>query len=410
MSFSFNRTQKVLITVFVLISMLATAVYAQQQKPFSVTTITSVPHIMPGDRDIGLEFILQNNENVAIDNIKIYLYLRSPFSASIPPNNKLGELSYPGYLISSGGQGDEYTEYFNIDSQGSHKTFFRLDIDREAAYGLYDLPYTITYGNNKEYSGKITLSINGNTLIEVKNVEMSNGSKVEPGDSFKINVTFENVGDNEIKWLKLSLIPSNKVIIPLSSAAEHIFKNITSLMKAESEFDFSLEKNAPIQNYPIDLILNYMDERGIEYNETKLIGIEAQGRALLDIAKKITDPTRIEENNPFTLTLKIENTGTGDAKGVTASLESSIEGDTIAYLGEIKRDDYSNALFTLNAAGSGKTSGILHLSYEDDFGRHEIKKDLILLINPSERPNLLPVLIMIIAIAAIVFLWIRRRK
>ncbi len=398
------------VVLFVLISTLVTTVYAQQIEPFKVTTITSVPHIMPGDRNIELEFILQNNENLPINNIKIYLFLRYPFSASLSPNNKLGEISYPGYLISSEGSGNEYTPYFNIDSQSSHKTFFKLDVDRNAAYGLYDLPYTILYENNKQYSGKITLPVNGNTLIDVKNVKMSNGSQIEPGDSFKINITLANVGDNEIKWLKLSLNPNDKAIIPLSSTSEHIFKDIPNLAEIESEFDFSLEKDASIKNYPIDLNLNYMDERGIQYNETKLIGIAATGRAELDIAKKITEPTRIEENKPFTLTLKVENTGTGDAKGVTASLESPMEGDTIAYLGEIKKDDYSNALFTLNAIGSGKKSGVLHLVYEDDFGRQEIQKDIILLIAPAERPNMFPAVIGIIAIATTVFLWKRKRK
>jgi len=33
---------------------------------------------------------------------------------------------------------------------------------------------------------------------------------------------------------------------------------------------------------------------------------------------------------------------------VTAKLESPIDGDKVAYLGEIKKDDYSNAIFTLD--------------------------------------------------------------
>ncbi len=406
-----NKIKKAFVVLFVLVSTLMTTVHAQQIEPFNVTTIASVPHIMPGDRNIELEFILQNNENLPISNIKIHLYLRSPFSASLSPNNKLGEISYPGYLISTEGSGNEYTQYFDIDSQSSHKTFFKLDVDRNATYGSYDLPYTIFYENNKEYSGKITLPVSGNTLIDIKNVDMSNGSQVEPGDSFKINVTVSNVGDNEIKWLKLGLIPDDKAIIPLSSTSEHIFRDIPNLAEIETEFDFSLEKDAPIKNYPIDLTLNYMDERGVEYNETKLIGIEATGRAGLDIAKKTTDPTRIEENKPFTLTLKIENTGTGDAKGVTANLESSMmEGDTIAYLGEIKKDDYSNALFTLNAIGNGKKNGVLHLAYEDDFGKHEIQKDVVLLITPAERSNILPAVIGIMVLASLAFLWKRKRK
>ncbi len=378
-------------------------------EPFNVTTILSVPHLTPGDRNIGLEFTIQNNQDVSIGNVKAYLFLRYPFSASIPPNNKLGEISNPGYLISTGGSGDEYTPYFDLSPHMSRKTFFKIDIDRGAKFGIYDLPYTIYY-DNKEYNGKITLTIKGETLVEIKNISVgSNNGQVEPGEVFKIHISFENIGDNEIKWLKLSLNPKDKALIPLSSDSELIFKDIPQGSKTDSEVGFSLEKDAPVKNYPIDLVLNYLDERGIEYNETKLVGIVASGRANMDIAKKTTEPAMITGDKPFTLNLKIENTGTGDAKGVIARLESQFEGDTLAYLGEIKKDDYSNAIFTLDANGSGKKTGNLSISYEDDFGKHEIQKELILVVNPEQNNNFLPLVIVIIALILLAFFWKRRK-
>lgn len=389
---------------------LAVNVQAQAEPPFNVTYVISTSYLSPGDRNVGIEFILQNNKDDSISNIKVYLFLRYPFSASIPPNNKLGELSFPGYLIGTGGSGDEYTPYFDLGAESSHKTFFKIDVDRDAKYGIYDIPYIIFYSQDKEYSGKIAIVIKGDTLVEIRNVSLaSNNSKVEPGEFFKIAVSFENVGDNEIRWLKLSLNPRDKALVPLSSDSESIFKDIPQGLKRQAEFWFSIEKTAAIKNYPIDLVLGYMDERGVTFNETKLVGIVAAGRASLDIAKKTTDPARIKENQPFSLTVKIENTGTGDAKGVMARFESPLEGDTLAYLGEIKKDDYSNAIFTLNPAESGKTMGILRISYEDDFGRHEIQKDLILIVNPAERQDMLPVITGIMALLAVMF-FLKRRK
>ncbi len=397
-----------------LIAILVLAVNAQvqaEQPPFNITTVTSVPHLSPGDRNIGIEFTVQNNNDAGIDNIKTYLYLRPPFSASIPPNNMLGDLTYPGYLISSGGSGDEYTPYFNLGPKTSHKVFFRIDVDRNAGYGLYDMPYTIFYGQDSEYSGKITLAVMGNTLIEIRNAQVvSNNSRVEPGEVFKIAVSFENVGDSALKWVKITLNPEDKALVPMSSDSERVFKDIPVGSRQDSEFWFSLEKDASVRNYPIDLMLDYMDERGVEYNETKLVGIVAAGRAGLEIAKKTTDPARVIESEPFSLTVKIENTGTGDAKGVTARLDSEFEGDTLAYLGEIKKDDYSNAIFTLDAAKSGKKSGILNISYEDDFGKHEVQKEVILMINPANSGNPLPFIIGIIAIAVLLIMWKRRKS
>ena len=398
-----------LIVLVLLVS--AVNAHAQsEQIPFAITTVVSVPHLSPGDRNIGLEFTVQNNKDTSIDNMKIYLFLSYPFSAAIPPNNKLGEITNPGYLIASGGAGNEYTQYFNLASNSAHKTFFKIDVDRNAKYGSYDIPYTISYDQNKEYSGKITLAIKGDTLIEIKNVSVaSNNSQVEPGEVFRMFVTFENVGDNEIKWLKLNLNPRDKMLIPLSSDSERVFKDIFAGSKGETEFWFSLEKDAPVRNYPIDLSLNYMDERGMTFNETKFVGIVASGRANLDIAKKTTEPARLMENEPFIVTIKIENTGTGDAKGVTALLESQLEGDTIAYLGEIKKDDYSNAIFSLDALGNGKKTGVLRIAYEDDFGEHEIQKNLILIINKGDSKSPFLAILGIVAMAAMIFYWKKRK-
>lgn len=402
-----------IISIFALLVLLIPAADAQVQTgqlPFNISYAISVPHLTPGDRNVGLEFTVQNNLDTSINNVKIYLFMRYPFSASIPSNNRLGEISYPGYLIASGGSGDEYTQYFNLAPGTMHKTFFKIDVDRNASYGQYDIPFTIYYGQGSEYAGKITLAVKGSTLIEIRNVSVgSNNSKVEPGEAFRITVSLENVGDNEIKWLKLTLNPNDKALVPLSSASERIFKDLPQGSGKDTEFWFSMEKDAVIKNYPIDLVLNYKDERGVEYNETKLVGIVAAGRASLDIAKKTTDPARIKENEPFALTIKIENTGTGDAKGVAARLESELGGDTLAYLGEIKKDDYSNAIFTLDGTNGGKKTGTLLISYEDDFGKHEIQKELNLIINSGGGKSPVPVIIGLVAILVVVYLWKRRK-
>lgn len=383
---------------------------SEGQPPFNVTYVISVPYLTPGDRNIGIEFLLFNNLDFTADKLKIHLFMRYPFSASLSPNNKLGELSYPGYLIGTGGSGDEYTPYFDLNPYMSRKTFFNIDVDRNAKSGQYDIPYTIYYSTDKEYTGKITLQIMGDTLVEIKNVTViSEDSHVEPGELFRIVVVIENVGDNEIKWFNLKLNPKDELLVPVSSSSEHIFKDIQHGSRKESEFLFSLEKDAPAKNYQMDIILNYKDERGVEYNDTKLMGIIAAGRAKLDIAKKTTDPARIKENEPFTLTIKIENMGTGNARGVAASIESALEGDTLAYLGEIKKDDYSNAIFTLNPASSGKKTGILRISYEDDFGKHDIQKDLILIVNPADGQNSFSIILGVIAVLCGIY-FVRRKR
>lgn len=395
-------------TIF-LVLMMMSIIQTSAANPVEVTPVISVAHLDPGDMNVEIQLVLQNTQSESLNHVKVHLFLTYPFSASISPNNKMGELDYPGYLIGSGGSGEEYTQYFDLAPNMSHKTIFKIDVDRNAEYGMYELPYTL-YSDKGEYSGKIKLSITGSTLIEIKNVSVVPAGAVEPGEVFKIAVQFENVGSNSIKWLKLALSPGDKALIPLSSDSESVFTDMLSGSKSESEFQFSLERDAAAKNYPIDLLLTYIDEKGQKFNETKLVGIFAAGRASLDIAKKITEPSQIKENEPFTVTLKIENSGTGDARGVSAYIESSLEGDTVSYLGEIKKDDYSNAIFTLNPAKNGKKTCNLTISYEDDFGKHEIKKEIILIVNPAESGDMTLIVLGVTVSAATLYFWKRKRK
>lgn len=398
---------KQIVSIFSII-ILASGFQVAAAGPFEVSSVISEPYLNPGDTNVGILLTLQNNQSETLSKVKVHLYLSYPFSASVNPNNKLGELSFPGYLIGTGGSGEEYTQYFDITPNSVHKTIFKVDVDKGAKYGSYELPYSIYYEKG-EYSGKVKILITGNTLVEIESISVdSMDAKVEPGEVFKLNVSLKNAGDTGIKWIKLALEPEDRGLVPLSSDSEFIFKDMSSGSVKETGFMFSLERNAQAKNYPINISLNYMDEKGNEYNENKLVGIVASGRASLEIAKKITEPARVTENEPFLLTIKIENTGTGDARGVTAALESELSGDTLAYLGEIKKDDYSNAIFTLDAAKSGKISGNLKINYEDEFGKHEVKKEVYLIVNPDTGLDPIPIVFGIGIIGMSIYYWKRK--
>ena len=111
----------------------------------------------------------------------------------------------------------------------------------------------------------------------------------------------------------------------------------------------------------------------------------------------------IKVGDTFTLTLKIENTGTDDAKGVKAYIDSEyFYGDKTAYLGEISKDDYANAIFTLTAGNiAGSHESELKIVYEDDYGTHELCKDITLVIYPTQQDYSPIVIVVVLAIASI---------
>lgn len=379
---------KIFLIIPILFVLFLITLPASSATPFEVTHILSVPYFNPGDENVEIQFIVQNVQDTRISNARVYLYMDYPFSASITPNNILGELSYPGYLIGTGQTGYEYTEKFNLGPGRSRKTLFKIDVDRNAGYGSHEIPYTVFYDyqGEKEYNGKITVNVSGYTLVDVTNVDViSNDMAIEPGETFGVNILLENVGENLIKWLRLSLIPEDSAVVPVTSDSEQIFTNIPHGDVRSGNFNFSVEKDADVKNYGLNMILNYKDETGAEFNDSRVVGVAVLGKGGLEIAKKTTDPSRITTGEPFILTLKVENSGTGDAKGVSATLESSFEGDTLAYLGEIEKDDYANAIFSLEAEDDGTFDGVLRINYEDDYGKHEVSHSIQFMVVSRER-------------------------
>lgn len=62
--------RKYIITLFLILALVINV----QADPFNVTTVLSAPHLTPGDRNIGLEFTIQNDQDTSLSNVKTYLF------------------------------------------------------------------------------------------------------------------------------------------------------------------------------------------------------------------------------------------------------------------------------------------------------------------------------------------------
>lgn len=89
-----------------------------------------------------------------------------------------------------------------------------------------------------------------------------------------------------------------------------------------------------------------------------------------------TDPSRINSGAEMSLTIRIENSGTGDAKSVRAIVDVPFQGTKTAFLGKIGPDEDAPAVFNLQADEAGNYKYKLTVVYEDDLGDHEQQQDL----------------------------------
>jgi len=133
---------------------------------------------------------------------------------------------------------------------------------------------------------------------------------------------------------------------------------------------FLSDKKANAGLVRIPVLISYSAIDGISQTRTTGIDLMLKGKAELGFVSVDTNPPRLSENTPFDLTVRIENTGTGEAKQVSATVDLPVEGTKEAFIGKIKPGNDAPAIFLLEGAKGGNHPYNLTITYTDDMGVH----------------------------------------
>ena len=205
-----------------------------------------------------------------------------------------------------------------------------------------------------------------------------------PGDDFNIILSLINRGQSRANKINVKINLSS----PLFSKSPNNYY-ITRLKpdkKHEINLTITSDERSELGLYSIPILIEYSGSGGFFKKQEETLGVQMKGEAKLDIAQKKIDKDAISVGETFTLTLKIENIGSCEAKGVKAYLESDrLYGDKTAYLGKISKNDYANAIFTLTSEKSGSIEPELRILYEDDQGVDEFLEDITLIVYPASK-------------------------
>lgn len=241
-------------------------------------------------------------------------------------------------------------------------------------------------------------------------VEKDIPEEISPGDDFTLSLKLTNIGETaahdiivEIGELRsiYSNDPNNYYIMRLES--RECF---------EIKLNFKSSENTPtgMITIPIDIIYEGLSSEVKTQEETA--GIEVIGKAELSISNIKTDPLNIKQGDDFTLFVRIENAGDGDAKSVKVSVNLPFEGSRDAFLGKIEVDEDAPAVFRLKASNSGQINYELNIEYLDDSGEHSVNEELGLYV--EQQNNMDPMIFAVLAVfilflTGIVFILWRRR-
>lgn len=233
--------------------------------------------------------------------------------------------------------------------------------------------------------------------------------QITPGTSFALGVDLTNEGRSKAHDITVLIETPGHSVTSLTPEQYYI-REIGPDDTYHLNLSFATDTNIPIGIIQFPLSIQYLTTDNSRHEQKAQIGIRIQGRGDIGISKYQISPQQINTGDTFSLILRLENTGTDDAKSVRATLDIPFEGIKEAFVGTIEPDNDAPAVFTLKATRPGEVSYTLNVTFRDDYGEHSISEPLSLSVGQTDGTPLLVLFLVILVAAGAVFLYKRQRS
>lgn len=238
-----------------------------------------------------------------------------------------------------------------------------------------------------------------------------NPSSIEIDEEFTVGVSIESCGSRVPDEVRFEIVqPSPDLVIK-----EPLVLDIGRLHYANSNrfvtYHMRTTPNATPGTYLIETRLTYRGgDLWFTKNGTISVTVTSD-EAQLALAALKTTPLFPVANEPVTITLRLENFGKGDANSIKAELIGLTEftGSKKAFLGELAADDDGILSFNLVPKKAGDYSYEVAIGYRDDFGSHDYREKLQIVVDPAPN-NLRTILFVVVIVAGIALFFFRRTR
>ncbi|MDD1693927.1 MAG: S-layer protein [Methanoregula sp.] len=292
-------------------------------------------------------------------------------------------------------------DYDNAGSLGPGQSIpITFSIQAPSRSGLY---YPEVWIDTKGgASTKYPIPVNVNTAIGIQKtailvMDSSLTGSVNPGDEIPVNLTVSNAGQLLADDVTLTVTNVSGKLAPKSSDLYHLGminpgeqKTVSLVLLSDKKADSGLVR------VPVTISYNTID--GTPLMQSTGIDVILKGKAELGFVSVDTSPSRLTEGTPFDLTIRIENTGTGEAKQVSATVDLPAEGTKEAFIGKIKPGNDAPAIFLLEGMKGGNYAYNLTITYTDDMGVHTYTRPMNMRVTPADNAGSLILVLVLIGI------------
>lgn len=267
--------------------------------------------------------------------------------------------------------------------------------------GLYFPEVWVDINGGKNVRYPIPVNVNSDSLVlqsPTLVVSKQLPETVNPGESFPVVLLIRNAGSIRASDIVLTTSTSTT---SLGSKGPNTI-TIEPLNGGENRtvtLEFITDRFVAVGLQKIQLGIDYKLPDGTERHQDETIEVPIKGKAELGFVSVDTTPRRVPAGTPFDLTIRIENTGTGEAKQVAAVIDLPMTGNRQSFIGKIKPNNDAPALFMLDGGPGGTYEYNVTITYTDDLGTHTIGFPMSLRVTPIDYSGTI-ILLAIIAIVA----------
>jgi hypothetical protein len=254
-------------------------------------------------------------------------------------------------------------------------------------------------------SVKYPVPVNVNTAVGIQKqailiLDSSLTGSQNPGDEIPVTVTVLNSGGMLADDVTIRIENVSSTVAPKNTDLYHLG---TIGPGERKTFDLLLlsDKNtaAGLTKVPVTIRYNAID--GTVMSQSTGIDMMFKGKAELGFVSVDTNPARLTDGTPFDLTIRIENTGTGEAKQVSATVDLPAEGTKEAFIGKIKPGNDAPAIFLLEGLKGGNYPYALTITYTDDMGAHTFTRQMNMRVPPADKSGTIIMLLIILVILGV---------
>jgi len=261
-------------------------------------------------------------------------------------------------------------------------------------------------------STRYPVKVNVNTDISTQkkpslSITQNLPDRVAPGETCAVTITVKNTGLARASDISMGVNSSTKSLV-LTTTGRYYIEHLDPGEESSMTLHLATDRDTPLGIDPVNLLISYRNPDGTAERQTEIIGIPVKGRADIAVSSVTTDPVRPVPGSPFTLILRIENTGTDRATSVRTTLDSPFAGNRDSFIGSIDKDSDAPAIFYLQATKDGTVPANLTISYNDDFGSHTISERTTIVTSPASSTTTIVLAVLLIGIIAGTGYWYLR--